>query len=177
MYSHIGKDEGPSKMPEFRWEGMIMRTLYINLNIIYFPLPSCQSDQLRQNLIIKQHFLEVDIAHLAMFDEALSNKLKDKPAYFLPLVKKHRARAATFCAYLTPLSIVWRRCERPGNSIRTCRKCKWRASLPGHVAFRWKSFTDSRAGCKLPYPSLSFHYLMFYPAGYFLTFFTDGLCF
>ncbi|KAJ3415013.1 minichromosome maintenance protein 5 [Chytridiales sp. JEL 0842] len=42
-------------------------------------------DQLRQNLVIKQFFLEVDMAHLTSFDEELSNQLKDKPSEYLPL--------------------------------------------------------------------------------------------
>ncbi|TPX72100.1 hypothetical protein SpCBS45565_g00480 [Spizellomyces sp. 'palustris'] len=42
-------------------------------------------DQLRQNLIIKQYFLEVDMAHLMSFDEDLTNQIKEKPAEYLPL--------------------------------------------------------------------------------------------
>ncbi|KAI8823127.1 MCM2/3/5 family-domain-containing protein [Fimicolochytrium jonesii] len=42
-------------------------------------------DQLRQNLIIKQYFLEVDMAHLMSYDEDLTNQLKEKPAEYLAL--------------------------------------------------------------------------------------------
>ncbi|KAJ3145719.1 minichromosome maintenance protein 5 [Geranomyces variabilis] len=42
-------------------------------------------DQLRQNLIIKQYFLEVDMAHLMSFDEDLTNQVKEKPGEYLPL--------------------------------------------------------------------------------------------
>ncbi|KAI8911962.1 hypothetical protein PhCBS80983_g03226 [Powellomyces hirtus] len=42
-------------------------------------------DQLRQNLIIKQYFLEVDMAHLMSYDEDLTNMVKEKPGEYLPL--------------------------------------------------------------------------------------------
>jgi DNA replication licensing factor MCM5 len=42
--------------------------------------------QLQQNMISKQYFLEVDMAHLITFDEDLANDLKNSPKELLPLV-------------------------------------------------------------------------------------------
>ncbi|KAJ3289749.1 minichromosome maintenance protein 5 [Borealophlyctis nickersoniae] len=42
-------------------------------------------DQLRENLIIKRYFLEVNLEHLISYDEELANQVKDKPADYLPL--------------------------------------------------------------------------------------------
>ncbi|KAJ3386334.1 minichromosome maintenance protein 5 [Lobulomyces angularis] len=45
-------------------------------------------DQLRQNLIMKQYFLEIDLLHLSSFDEVLSQALKGKPNELLPLFEE-----------------------------------------------------------------------------------------
>ncbi|KAJ1565341.1 minichromosome maintenance protein 5, partial [Nowakowskiella sp. JEL0078] len=42
-------------------------------------------DQLRQNLTIKQYFMEIDFSHLITFNEELAYHLRDKPAENLPL--------------------------------------------------------------------------------------------
>ncbi|KAJ3089561.1 minichromosome maintenance protein 5 [Quaeritorhiza haematococci] len=69
-----------------------LRTFRIDNNFVY-------RDQLRQNLIMKLYFLEVDLAHLISFDEALANKVKDHPAEYLPWFEnavKVCARQSTF---------------------------------------------------------------------------------
>ncbi|KAI9341271.1 MCM2/3/5 family-domain-containing protein [Zopfochytrium polystomum] len=42
-------------------------------------------DQINSNIMMKQYFLEVNLAHLSSFDEDLSNYLKERPADVLPL--------------------------------------------------------------------------------------------
>jgi DNA replication licensing factor MCM5 len=43
-------------------------------------------DQLRQNVLIKRYFCDVDIAHLISYNEELAHKLTTEPAEIIPLV-------------------------------------------------------------------------------------------
>jgi DNA replication licensing factor MCM5 len=43
-------------------------------------------DQLRQNVLIKRYFCDVDIAHLISYNEELAHKLTTEPADIIPLV-------------------------------------------------------------------------------------------
>lgn len=43
-------------------------------------------DQLRQNVLIKQYYCDVDIAHLISYNEELAHKLTTEPADIIPLV-------------------------------------------------------------------------------------------
>ncbi|KAJ3022004.1 minichromosome maintenance protein 5 [Thoreauomyces humboldtii] len=58
-------------------------------------------DQLRQNLIIKQYFLEVDMAHLMSYDEDLTNQIKEKPGEYLPLFEDALKSVAKANQYFT----------------------------------------------------------------------------
>ncbi|KAG4306580.1 hypothetical protein PORY_000568 [Pneumocystis oryctolagi] len=52
-------------------------------------------DQLRDNVLIKQYYLNVDVAHLISFNEELAHKLTNEPTDMLPLFEsavKHCAR-------------------------------------------------------------------------------------
>ncbi|RUS24095.1 MCM N-terminal domain-containing protein [Jimgerdemannia flammicorona] len=42
-------------------------------------------DQLRQNLMVKQYYLEVDVGHLINYNEELAQQLTNTPAVLLPL--------------------------------------------------------------------------------------------
>lgn len=44
------------------------------------------SDQLRQNVLVKQYFCDIDIAHLISYNEELAHKLTTEPADIIPLV-------------------------------------------------------------------------------------------
>ncbi|RKO89743.1 MCM2/3/5 family-domain-containing protein [Blyttiomyces helicus] len=55
-----------------------LRTFRLDNTFVY-------RDQLRQNLIIKQYFLEVDLAHLMNYDEELANNLKERPGEYMPM--------------------------------------------------------------------------------------------
>lgn len=46
----------------------------------------CNSDQLRQNVLVKQFYCDVDIAHLISYNEELAHKLTTEPADIIPLV-------------------------------------------------------------------------------------------
>lgn len=43
-------------------------------------------DQLRENVLIKQYYCDVDIAHLISFNEELAHTLTTQPAEIIPLV-------------------------------------------------------------------------------------------
>ncbi|KAE9975437.1 hypothetical protein EG328_003174 [Venturia inaequalis] len=42
-------------------------------------------DQIRENVLVKQYYLDVDIAHLISFDEEVAHKLNTEPAEIIPL--------------------------------------------------------------------------------------------
>lgn len=44
------------------------------------------SDQLRQNVLVKQYYCDIDIAHLISYNEELAHKLTTEPADLIPLV-------------------------------------------------------------------------------------------
>ncbi len=43
-------------------------------------------DQIRENVLVKQFYCDVDIAHLISYNEELAHKLTTQPAEFIPLV-------------------------------------------------------------------------------------------
>ncbi len=47
---------------------------------------SSHSDQLRQNVLVKQYYCDIDIAHLISYNEELAHKLTTEPADIIPLV-------------------------------------------------------------------------------------------
>lgn len=44
-------------------------------------------DKLRANILLKQHFLEVDLRHLSLYNDAIAHRIQDKPADILPTVR------------------------------------------------------------------------------------------
>lgn len=44
------------------------------------------SDQIRENVLSKQYFCDVDMSHLIQYDEELAQKLNNEPADYIPLV-------------------------------------------------------------------------------------------
>ncbi|RKO97491.1 DNA replication licensing factor mcm5 [Caulochytrium protostelioides] len=55
-----------------------LREFRLNQEFIY-------RDQLRQNFLVGRHFVEVNLAHLAAYDDELANQLRDRPGEYLPL--------------------------------------------------------------------------------------------
>ena len=47
------------------------------------------SDQIRQNVLVKQYYCDVDIAHLISYNEELAHRLTTEPAENIPLVCFH----------------------------------------------------------------------------------------
>ena len=43
-------------------------------------------DQLRQNVLVKQYYCDIDIAHLITYNEELAHKLTTEPTDIIPLV-------------------------------------------------------------------------------------------
>ena len=43
-------------------------------------------DQVRENVLVKQYYCDVDIAHLISYNEELAHKLTTQPADIIPLV-------------------------------------------------------------------------------------------
>ena len=46
----------------------------------------CFRDQMRENVLVKQYYCDVDIAHLISYNEELAHKLTTQPADIIPLV-------------------------------------------------------------------------------------------
>lgn len=44
-------------------------------------------DQLRENVLVKQYYCDVDVAHLISYNEELAHKLSTEPANIIPLVR------------------------------------------------------------------------------------------
>lgn len=55
-------------------------------------------EQLRQNLILGNHFLEVDMAHIVRFDEQLASHMKVRPKEYLPIFEDAVRKVATEAA-------------------------------------------------------------------------------
>jgi len=58
-------------------------------------------DQLRENVLVKQYYLDVDIAHLISFTEETAHKLNTEPAEIIPLVCLKRTLIRTIIALTT----------------------------------------------------------------------------
>lgn len=43
-------------------------------------------DQIRENVLVKQYYCDVDVAHLISYNEELAHKLQTQPADIIPLV-------------------------------------------------------------------------------------------
>lgn len=50
------------------------------------PSWSSESDQIRQNVLIRQYYCDVDVAHLISYNEELAHKLTTQPAEIIPSV-------------------------------------------------------------------------------------------
>ena len=59
-----------------------MLDLYIHVNLSN----SFLRDQIRENVLIKQYYCDIDIAHLISYDEELAHRLTQEPAEIIPLV-------------------------------------------------------------------------------------------
>lgn len=49
-------------------------------------IPHVIRDQIRENVLVKQYYCDVDIAHLISYNEELAHKLQTQPADTIPLV-------------------------------------------------------------------------------------------
>jgi hypothetical protein len=43
-------------------------------------------DQIRENVLVKQYYCDVDVTHLISYNEELAHKLNTEPAEMIPLV-------------------------------------------------------------------------------------------
>jgi hypothetical protein len=55
------------------------------LNEFSGPNDACR-DQIRENVLVKQYYCDVDVAHLISYNEELAHKLNTEPAELIPLV-------------------------------------------------------------------------------------------
>jgi predicted house-cleaning noncanonical NTP pyrophosphatase (MazG superfamily) len=44
-------------------------------------------DQIRENVLVKQYYCDIDIAHLISYNEELAHKLNAEPADIIPSVR------------------------------------------------------------------------------------------
>ena len=49
-------------------------------------------DQIRENVLVKLYYCDVDIAHLISYNEELAHKLTTQPADIIPLVRSFPAQ-------------------------------------------------------------------------------------
>ncbi len=49
------------------------------------------SDQIRENVLVKQYYCDVDIAHLISYNEELAHRLTTQPTDIIPLVSLRKA--------------------------------------------------------------------------------------
>ncbi|OBZ91148.1 DNA replication licensing factor mcm5 [Choanephora cucurbitarum] len=70
----------------------------LNNNYIY-------RDQLSQNLLTKQYFVEVDVNHLINYNADLANKLTNTPADYLPLFENAVKESAKRILFANPNSV------------------------------------------------------------------------
>lgn len=56
------------------------------------------SDQIRENVLVKQYYCDVDIAHLISYNEELAHKLSTEPAEITPLVRSERLGRFSYSA-------------------------------------------------------------------------------
>jgi DNA replicative helicase MCM subunit Mcm2 (Cdc46/Mcm family) len=61
------------------------------------------SDQLRQNVLVKQYYCDIDIAHLISYNEELAHKLTTEPADIIPLVRMAFRLITANSNHLAPL--------------------------------------------------------------------------
>jgi DNA replicative helicase MCM subunit Mcm2 (Cdc46/Mcm family) len=45
-------------------------------------------DQIRENVLLKQYYCDVDVGHLISFNEELAHRLVTEPAEIIPLVRR-----------------------------------------------------------------------------------------
>jgi DNA replication licensing factor MCM5 len=44
-------------------------------------------DQIRENILVKQYYCDIDVAHLISYNEELAHRLNTEPAEMIPLVR------------------------------------------------------------------------------------------
>jgi DNA replication licensing factor MCM5 len=47
-------------------------------------------DQIRENVLVKQYYCDIDMAHLISYNEELAHRLASDPAAMIPLVRRCR---------------------------------------------------------------------------------------
>ena len=71
-------------------------------------------DQIRENVLSKQYYCDVDIAHLIAYDEQLAHRLNNEPGDMIPLVRTSFKLLRPPCRRLTTPSS-----RPPSNSARS----------------------------------------------------------
>lgn len=74
-------------------------------------------DQIRENVLVKQYYCDIDIAHLISYDEELAHKLQQDPAEVLPLV----GLSPTFKAWQLTSSSLKQHLRHAHNVLSTLR--------------------------------------------------------
>lgn len=77
------------------WQQLHIQVRYIMLNHYIPHAYNRHRDQLRENVLLKQYYCDVDIAHLISFNEELAHKLVTEPSEIIPLVRQHPVSTIT----------------------------------------------------------------------------------
>lgn len=69
---------------QFRLDSVfIYRSVFLNADGIWL---TRSSDQIRENVLLKQYYCDVNVGHLISFDEELAHRLVTEPTEIIPLV-------------------------------------------------------------------------------------------
>jgi len=60
--------------------------LFYGQCIVHVCTDALHRDQIRENVLVKQYYCDVDIAHLISYNEELAHRLNTEPSEILPLV-------------------------------------------------------------------------------------------
>lgn len=93
--------------------------IYRYLTCLYSSIESLaykiiRSDKLRANLLLKQYHLEVDLRHVALYNEDLAHSVQHRPGDVLPLV--FCTTNAFALSNMFPCSLKWPQRKRLGRS-------------------------------------------------------------
>ncbi|KAF1995233.1 hypothetical protein P154DRAFT_526516 [Amniculicola lignicola CBS 123094] len=80
--SQQGEESGDATSPSRIQQALVDFIMDFHLDNIFI-----YRDQIRENVLVKQHYCDIDIAHLISYDEELANKLTQDPGDIIPLVR------------------------------------------------------------------------------------------
>lgn len=75
------RDDLPGNSPSLVHEQLVNFILEFHVDNVFL-----YRDQIRENVLSKRYFCDVDIAHLIAYDEQLAHRLNNEPGEIVPIV-------------------------------------------------------------------------------------------